>query len=208
MADVIHEPVRLATGDGEDLQAEWAIPPDPTAVIVMCHPHPLYGGSMDAHVVTAVFRALPRAGVAVLRFNFRGAGSSTGSHGEGRAERADVVAAIEAAGARFPGLPLVIGGYSFGAEVALTVDHPSIAAWALVAPPLAIVDAADRVALTDPRPKRLIVAAHDQFASPAEVATRTAEAVNTSITEVPGADHFFAVGLDTIVAEVTAAVGN
>jgi uncharacterized protein len=100
-----------------------AIVEDPGGVgpsyAVICHPHPLYGGTMDNKVVTTVARALQEAGMPTLRFNFRGVGASAGEfdHGVGETEDADAVASWGAA--RWPGRSLVIAGFSFGGYVAL-----------------------------------------------------------------------------------------
>ncbi|MEL7208529.1 MAG: alpha/beta hydrolase, partial [Actinomycetota bacterium] len=117
------ERLPLTTGDGLDLRAELAAPADPRAVAVVCHPHPLHGGNMYANVVETLFQALPATGVATLRFNFRGTNGSEGRHDQGRGEQLDVVAGIETVSERHPGLPLLLAGYSFGADLALAVDH-------------------------------------------------------------------------------------
>ncbi len=114
------EPLRLTTDDGLALEAEWVWPAAPTALVVLAHPHPLHGGSMRSLVTSELFRSLPGRGVAALRFNFRGVEGSEGTHGEGRTERLDVEAAIDAlaAGAatrRIVDVPLVLAGWSFGA---------------------------------------------------------------------------------------------
>jgi len=90
-----------------------------TSFAVVCHPHPLYGGTMDNKVVTTVARALQDTGIPTLRFNFRGVGASAGvfDRGSGETEDADTVASWGAA--RWPGRTLVIAGFSFGAFVAL-----------------------------------------------------------------------------------------
>lgn len=198
------EPVTLTTSDGEQLAGEVALPADradagPSCGVVVCHPHPLYGGSMHANVVEALFRALPADAAAVLRFDFRGVGASTGTHDEGRAEQLDVAAAIDAFVERWPGVPVLLAGYSFGADVALTVDDPSLSGWFAVAPPLRIVDRAEMVALTDPRPTTIATGVHDQFNPASAAAATVADAPSTTVVPIDGADHFFAVGLDAIV---------
>ncbi len=200
------ETCTLTTDDGVELRAERSVPTEVRAAAVLCHPHPLYGGSMDANVVERLFRTLPARGVATLRFNFRGANGSGGTHDEGRAERLDVAAAVEAAVAAWGRGPLLMAGYSFGADVSLAVDHPAIDAWLAVAPPLRLVPRDELVALDDPRPTRLVVAAHDQFRSPAEAADLVEAATNTTMTEAAGADHFFLVGLDTVADEAAALI--
>jgi alpha/beta superfamily hydrolase len=208
-----HHRFRITTEDGVELEAELAAPASgelssPTGVVVACHPHPLYGGSMHANVVEALFQSLPPTGAAVVRFNFRGAGSSTGSHDEGRAERLDVEAAVSTAVERWPDTPLLLAGYSFGADVALTVTDPSIGGWLAVAPPLRIVDRASMGALTDERPKTMITGTADQFNPYDELAATVAELPNTTVAPAAGADHFFAVGLDAVVAAANTALAR
>lgn len=89
------------------------------AYAVVCHPHPLYGGTMDNKVVTTLARALHEAGVSTLRFNFRGVGKSDGVYDGGVGETADAAAVAASGALRWPGLPLVIAGFSFGAYVGL-----------------------------------------------------------------------------------------
>jgi len=185
------ENLTLETADGVRIEAELALPDDATALLVMCHPHPQYGGSMDAGLVDELFRSLPGRGLGVLRFNFRGVGASTGSFGGGVGERADVLAAVEVAAERAGGrFPVILGGWSFGADVSLTIDHPAAQGWVLVAAPLRITAAEDWVAPADDRPTLLLVPEHDQYRSPASAAEATAEWRATRVESLPGADHF------------------
>ena len=105
-----------------------------TRAAVICHPHPLYGGTMHNKVVFRLAKAARRASAAVLRFNFRGVGQSAGNHDEGAGEQDDLRAALGYLSDRYPGLPLLAAGFSFGARVAL------------------------RVACGDPRLERVVVA--------------------------------------------------
>jgi len=93
----------------------------PVAAAVVCHAHPLHGGMMHFKVVFRAAKALQSAGLAVLRFNFRGVGRSEGVHDHGAGEQEDARAALFEMQGRFPGLPLVLGGFSFGSAVALRV---------------------------------------------------------------------------------------
>jgi alpha/beta superfamily hydrolase len=86
---------------------------------VVCHPHSLFGGTMDNKVVTTVARALHQTGIPTLRFNFRGVGASAGAFDEGVGETADADAVAAWGAERWPGRDLVIAGFSFGAYVAL-----------------------------------------------------------------------------------------
>ena len=87
-------------------------------VVVLCHPHPQFGGTMDNKVVQTLARAFLQLGYRAVRFNFRGVGGSAGAWDEGRGEIADALAVIAAQRAAAPGLPLALGGFSFGGYVA------------------------------------------------------------------------------------------
>jgi alpha/beta superfamily hydrolase len=161
---------------------------------------------MHANVVDALFNAMPRLGTAVIRFNFRGVSGSQGRFGGGAAERLDAQAAVGEMHRRWPEAALLLAGYSFGAEVALAVGDPAVAGWLAVAPPLRLLPPEELVALTDQRPKHVVVGAHDQFRSHEELVERFEDAPNTRIVRVDGADHFFTIGLDQIVLAATAAL--
>ena len=182
--------MKLHTADGLTLEGELHVPDDARAAIVLAHPHPLYGGNMRSIVIGALFEGLPAAGVAALRFNFRGVGTSEGRHDEGRGERLDVVAALDALVAVIGGrgLPLVLGGWSFGADTSLAVDDERHAGWFAVAPPLRHPDSV--AAATDPRPKLLAVPERDQFRSPESAREVVTSWTNAEVQIVPGADHF------------------
>jgi alpha/beta superfamily hydrolase len=92
------------------------------ALAVVCHPHPLQQGTMQNKVVTTTARAFVQLGAHVLRFNFRGVGASEGRYADGVGERADALAAIAWSRERWPGLDLYLGGFSFGAAIALAVS--------------------------------------------------------------------------------------
>ena len=175
----------LTTADSVDIEAEIDIPTGASIAVVLAHPHPLYGGSMRTGVPDALFRALPSAGIGALRFNFRGVEGSGGVHDKGVAERLDVAAAVAAID-----LPLLVCGWSFGADVSLCVDDERIVGWCPVAAPLAIVPVEEMVAPLDPRPKHLLVPEHDQYSSPERSTSITSTWTNTTVEVLPGADHF------------------
>jgi alpha/beta superfamily hydrolase len=197
------EPVTCTTRDGIELEAEWDAPADAVATAVLCHPHPQYGGTMRSMVTSALFSGLPDHGIAVLRFNFRGVEGSGGTHGEGRDEPDDVRAALDVATAHGRG-PVVIVGWSFGADMALTVDDPRVAGWVAIAPPLRFRPAAEYGSVGgDVRPKLLILAAHDEFRAPDEVSADVAAWRETRVEVVPGASHFFVGRADRVVTLTT-----
>jgi alpha/beta superfamily hydrolase len=197
--------LELRTADGETLVAELTVPEDDvTAAAVLLHPHPLNGGNKESSLTGTLFGALPGQGVAVLRFDFRGVGRSTGTHGGGIDEALDAQAAIDALATEVEGVPLILAGWSFGAEVALQVIDERIAGWSLVAPPLAIVPTEALVAAHDPRPKQLLVPEHDQFCPPDRAREATANWTATEHTVIPGADHFLAGRTDSVVASTVA----
>jgi uncharacterized protein len=92
---------------------------DPPALMVVCHPHPLHGGTLDNKVVTTLARCANELGVPGIRFNYRGVGESAGSFDEGRGETLDALAVIEYGKRRWPKASLWLGGFSFGGRVAL-----------------------------------------------------------------------------------------
>src|SRR5918912_3777577 len=100
-----------------------AILREPAAAVrraaIVCHPHPLFGGTMHNKVVFRIARAFQEAGFAVLRFNFRGTGRSEGTHDEGRGEQDDLRAAMAFIEQRYAGAEVWLAGFSFGAAVML-----------------------------------------------------------------------------------------
>ncbi len=194
-------PQRLAieTSDGLSLRAEIAMPtaPDQTATpragAVLCHPHPLHGGNMFASVTDALFRALPEAGIAAARFNFRGVDGSDGRHDNGITEQLDVSAVIDELASRLPdNAPIFTASWSFGADVSMAVANPRLAGWSCVAPPMRIIDPYDMAARTDERPTHLLIPEHDQFNPPASARDVVADWVNTDLVVIDQTDHFIA----------------
>ena len=147
---------------------------------------------MTSLVTSELFRLLPLRGIGVLRFNFRGVGRSGGEHGEGRAESLDITAAIDALVPLWPERPLVLCGWSFGADVSLSMTDERLDGWIGIAPPLRILPREEigAAAGVDPRPKLLIIPEHDQFLVPAAAAEATEGWVNTRLETIKGGDHF------------------
>ena len=186
-------PVRtmmLRTSDGHDLEADRAQPDGaPVAAAVVCHPHPLFGGNRFNPVVDAVFRSLPAAGIAALRFDFRSA------HDHGDAERLDVIAAIDALVEL--DTPLFLVGYSFGALVSLSTADARVAGIVALAPPLATDAAAPHA------PTLVITPRHDQYCSPETTGAITSGWSAVEIDVLEGADHFMHGHTGRVAARVT-----
>jgi uncharacterized protein len=187
-------PISLTAPDGTVLAGDLARPAEPRAAAVLCHPHPAYGGDRHNIVVDALFRALPAAGIAALRFDFRGAGGG---------EQDDVLAALDWLAAEVPGVPLWLVGYSFGADVALGVDDPRAAGWVAVAPPLRF-GGTPMPARGDPRPALVLVPEHDAYSPPERTLAATAGWPAVTVEVVPMADHFLAGAAASVAATVAA----
>jgi uncharacterized protein len=200
------EALRLETDDGIGLEGELARATVARAAMALCHPHPQFGGSMRSLVISALFDALPAAGVTCLRFNFRGVEASEGAYDEGDLERADAEAAVRRlAGELTHEQPLVLAGWSFGADVALSVRDERVSAWLAIAPPLRFARDLPGLA-ADPRPKLLGLAQHDEFRDPAEVTGIAESWASTDVHVVGGASHFFMGRTDRLVELATAYV--
>jgi hypothetical protein len=155
---------------------------EPVAAVVLLHPHPEMGGDRLNNVVTALYLALPPAGLTALRFDF---GSSDFAAAEAEViEALDLLDGVDA----LAGRPRFVAGYSFGGGVGATVTDDRVAGWFLAAPALSMVTPSIG---TDPRPKAIVAAEHDQFFAPAQLQATTEGWTNTELTTVAGADHFF-----------------
>lgn len=165
----------------------------PPIAAVLCHPHPLFGGTMHNKVVYQAAKSLDLLGIPVLRFNFRGAGESAGVHDKGRGEQGDVQAAIDFLATEFPAIPLLLGGFSFGSWVGLRVgcaDQRVTELMGIGVP----VDNSDFTYLENcHKPKLFVHGANDEHGA----RDRVQELVATLPSEnrlsiVDDADHFFA----------------
>ena len=183
------EPVSLVTDDGFHLEGEVRRADPERARVALCHPHPLHGGTMQSLVISELFRSLPGAGYTCLRFNFRGVGASEGVHDGGANERSDVRAALQALGVGHHA-PCFLVGWSFGADIALSVHDSAVSGWIGIAPPLRFSRDLDVLA-DDSRPKLLLLAEHDEVRDATGVAAETASWRNTRHEIIPGASHFF-----------------
>jgi len=185
------------------LEACWHFPDDnaPWPAVVVCHPHPLYGGNMSSNVVFGICQALANRDIAALRFNFRGVGQSGGEFGEGVGEQEDVKAALDFASASKNINPERIGlaGYSFGGEVALPVaiKDKRVKKLALVSP--ALSDEGWQELERYSKPKFVVVGEND-FVIPMVMFLKLTEDTPERYQVIAGADHFWG-GYEELVAE-------
>ncbi|MCO5977500.1 alpha/beta hydrolase [Ideonella oryzae] len=174
----------------------------PRGVVVVCHPHPLHGGTMDNKVVQTLARAFLQLGYRVVRFNFRGVGASAGQYDEGRGEVDDALAVVAAV--RDPALPLALAGFSFGAYVA-----------AAAAARLPADQAAERLALVGPATSRfpvppvpadtLVIHGEADDVVPLQATLDWARPQVLPVVVVPGVGHFFHGQLSVLKSLVTGA---
>jgi alpha/beta superfamily hydrolase len=187
-------------GGGQVLEGIFVAGLDDEAVgVVIAAPHPLYGGSMDSPVVNEIAYAARKAGLASLRFNWRGVGASAGAvSGSAEDAAADYRAALQHLMETVPGA-VVAAGYSFGAASAVRAasGEPRVRRLLLLAPPPALLDADALAAFAGDA--LLLVGAEDALASPAELERIASSLPRATFAVIPGADHFFAAGL----AEIT-----
>ncbi len=192
------------------LQAKLWEPTDgraPRAACAVCHPHPLRGGTLDTTVVFRIARAMQQAGVAALRFNFRGVGQSEGAfHGEGGpgSEEDDCAAALDELATRYPGIPLWAAGFSFGARTVagLARRDSRIQRVALVALPVLVFDC--EVLSHLQTPGLIVQGSDDDFGNLAalEAAFPNLDSKLRCI-EIAGADHFFKRQTQLLQAQVS-----
>ena len=184
--------VQFTTSDDVTLNGDMSIPDAPRAAAIICHPHPQHGGNRQNNVVQALFDALPGAGIAALRFDFRAA------FDHGRGERLDATTAVDFVSAEVPGVPLFAVGYSFGAAIVLGLDDERLAAKVLVAAPLAAMDVSRGMDVAT----LILTPAHDQFSSPEATDAIISEWPQTTHETIASADHFL-VGRTAHIAEHT-----
>ncbi|MBI3696845.1 MAG: alpha/beta hydrolase [Acidobacteria bacterium] len=167
--------------------------------VVVCHPHPQHGGTMRNNVTHRIARGARRAGAAVLRFNFRGAGQSAGEYDQGIGEQDDFRAALTCLGEQYPGLPLLAAGFSFGARVSLraSCSDPRVTRVIAVGLPAGVGDWNFLARCS--RPKHFVHSTRDQFGSREQMEALFALAAEPKdLTWVEAQDHFFEGALDPL----------
>lgn len=187
------EAIRDIPGPAGVLEARLDLPVgEPRAVAVIAHPHPQHGGTLQTRAVHEAAKALARIGVAALRFNFRGAGTSAGTFDEGRGEQEDYRAALDCAAARFPGLPIWAVGMSFGSWIAASVGagDPRVTLLLAIAP---AVDHYDYAALMNAGKPAFIIHGEEDALAPVRHVRRlyAGMAEPRELVIIEGADHVF-----------------
>lgn len=195
------------TGPAGRLEGLLNIPDGPVSrVALVCHPHPLHGGTMHNNVVYHTARALRERGLAVLRFNFRGVGRSEGTYDAGRGEADDAQAALEALLTRFPNTRCWVGGFSFGSRVGLQIGmrDPRVDGLIGVGIP---VNATDFSWLTESsKPVAVVQGAGDEFGAETVVRLLIDRLPCPALLQVvPDGGHFFPKRFDALRAAVDTA---
>lgn len=176
----------------------------PELAAVMCHPHPLYGGTLHNKVVYQAAKSLDSLGIPVLRFNFRGTGLSAGSHDRGVGEQGDVQAAADFLALQFAHVPLLVGGFSFGSWVGLRVGCADERVTDLLGLGIPVNSSSLEYLESCTKAKLIVQGANDEHG-----AARTVEQVfarmpgQKRLVFVPDADHFFAGHLDQVDQAIT-----
>jgi uncharacterized protein len=218
MPQLLHRTLSILAPAGRLEVLLWDVPlredgAHPPLAAVVCHPHPLFGGTMHNKVVYQTAKTLHRFGLPVLRFNFRGVGLSEGRHDEGRGEAEDVSAALDFLADEYSGVPLLLAGFSFGSWVGLRVGCEDARVSDLIGLGLPVgdlvgdrgfsyLDACDKL-------KLLVNGEFDQYGPPGELRALVEKLPphvkkQTSAAIILGADHFFAghlPELDRTIAE-------
>lgn len=164
---------------------------DGSRVAVVCHPHPVYGGTMTNKVVHTLAKAFNELGIPALRFNYRGVGASDGTYDEGNGETTDAVAVIDWAMQRWPAARLWLGGFSFGGPVALRAAMRRPAQRLVTVAP-AIQKVAVDAANLPKIPWLLIQGDQDELVDAVEVQQWARSLRNPpQLSLLPGVDHFF-----------------
>jgi uncharacterized protein len=191
------------------LEAILWTPSSPSArsplAAVVCHPHPLFGGTMHNKVIYQTAKALDALDIPVLRFNFRGAGLSAGVHDRGLGERDDVRAALDFLASEFPGVPLLLAGFSFGAGVGMRAgcEDPRVSHLIGLGIP---VNSTDFSFLRQcNKPKLFVHGSNDEHGAIEKVkALIPTLPGGNRLVVVEGVDHFFAGKLDQLGRAINA----
>jgi hypothetical protein len=171
----------------------------PKLAAVVCHPHPLFGGTMHNKVVYQAAKSLDALGLPVLRFNFRGTGMSEGRHDRGESERGDVGAALDFLAEEFANIPLLVAGFSFGCWVGLRVGCEDARVTSLIGLGAPVNDSDFSYLTRCAKPKLFVHGGNDIYGAVDKLKDVVASAAGENrVVIVEEADHFFVGKLDHV----------
>lgn len=176
----------------------------PTLAAVVCHPHPLFGGTLHNKVVYRAAKSLDALSTPVLRFNFRGAGLSAGSHDRGQGEQGDVQAAVDFLASEFPSAAVLVAGFSFGSWVGLRVGCADPRVTDLIGLGIPINNTDFTYLWSCAKPKLFVHGTDDEHGARSKVAELVAALPGENeLVIVDHADHFFSGHLHQLDQAIT-----
>jgi alpha/beta superfamily hydrolase len=180
-------------GDAGAIECNLDLPPDvpPRGIALIAHPHPLYGGTMDNKVVQTLARAFLALGYASVRMNFRGVGSSGGTHDAGIGETDDMGRLHAHMRSLYPGLPVAMAGFSFGTFVLSRLQQLLVAQEQPAERLILVGTAAGKWALPDVPANTLLIHGEQDDTIPLADVLDWARPQDLPVVVIPGADHFF-----------------
>jgi len=204
MAEILHRKLFIDGPAGRLESLLWTTArADPTLAALVCHPHPLFAGTMHNKVVYQAAKALHLRGIPVLRFNFRGAGLSEGVHDKGKGEQDDVRAALDYMAGEYTKSKLLLAGFSFGSWVGLRVGCEDARVGELIGLGLPVDNSRLDYLAHCAKPKLLVQGGNDQFGSRENVEALFATLPDPKkLVIVEGADHFFTGELDKVARAI------
>jgi alpha/beta superfamily hydrolase len=174
------------------LECALDLPEDaPRGIALVAHPHPLYGGTMDNKVAQTLARAFVTIGYATARMNFRGVGKSAGAHDAGRGETDDMALLLAHMQQQYPGLPVALGGFSFGTFLQAQLQQRLIAQGTPAERLVLVGSAAGKWAMPDVPANTILIHGELDDTIPLSAVLDWARPQDLPVIVIPGADHFF-----------------
>ena len=188
----VHTREFTLTGAAGALECKLDLPADaPRGVALVAHPHPLYGGTMDNKVAQTLARAFVALGYATARMNFRGVGKSEGMHDAGAGETDDMQALMAHMQSQYPGLPVALGGFSFGTYVQSLLQQRLTAQGQPAERMVMVGTAAGKWAVADVPKDTIVIHGELDDTIPLADVVDWARPLDLPVVVIPGADHFF-----------------
>ena len=179
-------------GAAGTLECALDLPDDaPRGVALFAHPHPLYGGTMDNKVTQTLARAFVALGYATARMNFRGVGKSEGVHDAGHGETDDMALLLAHMRQQYPGLPVALGGFSFGTFVQSQLQQRLIEQGAPAERLVLVGSAAGKWAMPNVPSNTILIHGELDDTIPLTAVFDWARPQDLPVIVIPGADHFF-----------------